>query len=183
MREYLTLHRSIFPRYLTIESGRIYVIFFSVCNHWPGLDWICCLTEWIWLRYHFCIYFSIPWWNKSSPYMFSDSSYWSVYAVLKYQRTLCGMLSISICTWFLPFSIILQYVMRIDRLVHIKCLSLTQPLLLLVIWLITPLRTHLQVVNTHHARLAVRPIMDEGEWIVLANKYKILLKKKKKKEN
>ena len=36
--------------------------------------------------------------------------------------------------------------------------------------------------NTHYARLAVRPIMDEGEWIVLANKYKILLKKKKKKK-
>ena len=26
MREYLTLHRSVFPSYLTIESGRITVI-------------------------------------------------------------------------------------------------------------------------------------------------------------
>ena len=26
MREYLTLHRSVFPSYLTIESGRIYCI-------------------------------------------------------------------------------------------------------------------------------------------------------------
>ena len=33
--------------------------------------------------------------------------------------------------------------------------------------------------NTHYARLAVRPIMDHGEWIVLYNKYITRLKKRK----
>ena len=32
MREYFTLHRSVFPSYLTIESGRMCVILQTLCN-------------------------------------------------------------------------------------------------------------------------------------------------------